>query len=102
MHGSIRETVDDDGTILVSVDIAYQDLPLSACSADSFAVKTLLGTPARTDWPDCDFRQWSLIRPGIDQPESIPRHNHLPNGLIGPISCIDQLPWSMNDQTRTG
>lgn len=36
MRGAIRETFADDGTVLVSLDIAYQDLPLTVYTGDSF------------------------------------------------------------------
>ena len=36
MHGSIREMIEPDGTIVVELTIAYQDLPLTVYSLDSW------------------------------------------------------------------
>lgn len=36
MHGSIREIVEDDGTVVAKIDIAYRDLPLTVYTLDSW------------------------------------------------------------------
>lgn len=36
MHGSIKEIVEDDGTVVAMIDIAYRDLPLTVYTLDSW------------------------------------------------------------------